>query len=233
MPSGRSTRRNRAGRNLGRGRRGPSLGIVVAVVAVLLFAGAVGFGIYRAQRGSDDVVAPAGATPTGLTVGQASAPATIDIYLDFQCPVCKAFEEQAGSTIDELVAAGRAKVVYHPVAYLDRFSSTQYSTRSSQASACAADAGVFPAYLTLLYAEQPPENSAGLPDDRLIALGRQAGAGDAFAQCVQDDRYARWTKSVTDAASRAGVTGTPTVLVNGAPVDRTADSIRSAVAAAG
>ena len=54
MPSGRSTRRDRVRRDLVR-RRGRSMGIVVAVVAVLLFAGAVGFGIYRAQRGAGDV----------------------------------------------------------------------------------------------------------------------------------------------------------------------------------
>ena len=92
---------------------------------------------------------------------------------------------------------------------------------------------MFPAYLKRLFAEQPPDNGAGLPDDQLIALGRQAGAGDEFAQCVQDERYADWTKSVTDAASRAGVNGTPTVLVNGNPVDRTSDGLRAAVAAAG
>ena len=232
MPSGRSTRRERARRDLVR-RRGPSTGLVVAVIALLLFAGAVGFGVYRAQRGTGDVTVPAGATPTGVTVGQASALATIDVYLDFQCPVCKAYEEQSASTIDELVASGQVKVVYHPVAYLDRYSSTEYSTRSSQASGCAADAGVFPEYLRLLFAEQPPENSAGLPDDRLIALGRQAGAGDEFARCVQDERYAGWTASVTDAASQASITGTPTVLVNGAPVGRTPEALRAAVAAAG
>lgn len=233
MASGRSTKRDRARRDLVRGRRGPSTAAVVAIVVVLLFAGGVGYGIYRVQHGSDNVAAPAGGSAAGITVGQPSAPATIDIYLDFQCPVCKAYEEQTGSTIDQLVTAGQAKVVYHPVAYLDRYSSTQYSTRSSQASACAADAGVFPAYLKLLYAAQPPENSSGLPDDQLIALGRQAGAGDAFAGCVQDQRYAGWTKSVTDAASKAGVTGTPTVQVNGTAVDRTPDALRAAVAAAG
>ncbi|MEK6439219.1 DsbA family protein [Pseudonocardia sp. T1-2H] len=58
----------------------------------------------------------------------------------FQCPACKAYEQQIGPTIDQLVTDGQAKIVYHPVAYLDRFSSTQYSTRSSQASACAPDA---------------------------------------------------------------------------------------------
>jgi len=204
---------------------------VAAVVAVLLFGGAVGFGVHQSRRGSGDVAVPAGATPTGVVVGQASAPATIDIYLDFQCPACKTFEERADATIDELVAAGQAKVVYHPVAYLDRFSSTRYASRAAQASGCAADAGVFPAYLDLLFAEQPPENSAGLPDDRLIELGREAGARE-FAQCVRDERYAGWMRSVTDAAARAGITSTPTVLVNGTAVPRTADALRAAVAVA-
>jgi hypothetical protein len=104
--------------------------------------------------------------------------ATIDIYLDLQCPACKTFEERADPTIDELVAAGQAKVVYHPVAYLDRFSSTRYASRAAQASGCAADVGVFPAYLDLLFAEQPAENSAGLfrrPAHRTGARGRGPG----------------------------------------------------------
>ena len=162
MPYGRSTRRDRLRRDLV-GRRGRSMGIVVAVVAVLLFAGAVGFGVYRAQRGAGDVTVPTGATPTGVTVGQASAPVTIDVYLDFQCPLCKAFEERAGSTIDELVAAGQAKVVYHPVAYLDRYSSTRYASRAAQASGCAADAGVFPAYLNCCSRSSRRKTAPGSP----------------------------------------------------------------------
>jgi hypothetical protein len=48
---------------------------------------------------------------------------------------------------------------------------------------------------------------------------------------VQDGRYADWARSVTDAASRAGITATPTVLVNGRDVGRTAEALRAAVAA--
>jgi protein-disulfide isomerase len=233
MPSGSATRRNRPGRSsVAAARRGPSTGIIIAVVVLVLFAGAVGFGIYRAQRGSGDVPVPAGGTSTGISVGQASAPATIDIYLDFQCPVCKAYEAQNGPTIDKLVAAGQAKVMYHPVAFLDRYSSTQYSSRSSAASACAADAKVFPQYLTLLYNNQPPENGDGLPESQLVSLGQQAGAGGNFAQCVQDNHYANWTKSVTDDASRAGVNGTPTIKVNGQDVGMSTDALTAAVAAA-
>lgn len=210
-------------------RRSPSAVTLVAVVVLVLFAGAVGFGVYRAR--ADTGAVPAGATAAGVTVGNPDAPATIDLYLDFQCPVCAQYEQQTGATIDELVASGQAKVVYHPVAYLNRFSSTRYSSRSSAAAGCAADAGVLPRFAQLLFANQPPESGDGLPEDQLIAIGTQAGAGTGFATCVQDDRYADWSRSVTDAASQAGVTGTPTVLVNGNAIDHTADALRSAVSA--
>ena len=213
-------------------RRGPSLWIVVGVVVVVLFAGAVGFGVYRAHQATT-IVVPPNATATGIPIGKADAPATIDIYLDFQCPVCRAYEQAAGPTVDQLVAVGAAKVIYHPVAYLDRFSSTQYSSRSSAASACAATAGVFVPYVKLLYANQPPENGDGLPEQTLIDLGHQAGAQGDFATCVSDNTYTRWTAAVTDAASRQNVTGTPTVLVNGKQIDNTADALRAAVPQAG
>jgi protein-disulfide isomerase len=210
-------------------RRSPSTMTLVAVVVLVLFAGAVGFGVYRARSGSGAGDLPAAATAAGVTVGNAAAPATIDLYLDFQCPACQQYEQQVGPTMDQLVTSGRAKVVYHPVAYLNRFSSTQYSSRSSAAAGCAADAGVLPRFAQLLYANQPPEGGDGLPDDQLVALGTQAGAGPGFAICVQDGRYADWSRSVTDAASQAGVTGTPTVLVNGHEVEHTADALQAAV----
>jgi protein-disulfide isomerase len=183
--------------------------------------------VYRARAGTGDL--PAGATAAGVTVGNPDAPATIDLYLDLQCPACAQFEQQAGATIDELVASGQARVVYHPVAYLNRFSSMQYSSRSSAAAGCAADAGVLPRFAQLLYANQPPEGGVGLPAEQIVALGTQAGAGTDFAACVQDGRYADWTRSVTDAASQAGVTATPTVLVNGQGVARSAEALRTAV----
>ncbi|HWM03034.1 MAG TPA: thioredoxin domain-containing protein [Actinophytocola sp.] len=55
---------------------------------------------------------------------------------------------------------------------------------------------------------------------------------DPFAECVRADRYAAWTAQVTDAASRAGVTGTPTVQVDGTEIERTPQALRDAVLAA-
>ena len=215
-------------------RRGPSIAVVVGTVVVVLFAAAVGYGVYRSQQSASGPAAvPPGATAAGVPVGQPNARAVIDIYLDFQCPVCRAYEQQSGATIDQLVASGQARVIYHPIAILDRASSTQYSSRASAASGCAAAGGVFPQYVKLLYADQPPEGGDGLPAEQLVALGQQAGAGADFTACVSDDRYAAWTAGLTDASSRAGVTGTPTVLVNGKAVDIGSDAaLRQAVQAA-
>lgn len=213
-PGGRAAQRQSAAA-LRSGRRGSSpWGAAIAVTVVVLFAGLVGVGLYLSRQPTEAAVPP-NATAQGVVVGEPDAPVTIELYEDFQCPACRQFEQQAGPTIDELVSAGTAKVIYHPVAYLDRFSSTEYSSRSSAAAGCAAAAGVFPRFAELLFAHQPPEGGAGLPAERLIALGEQAGAGDDFAACVREQRYADWTSNLTDEASRRGINATPTVLVNG------------------
>jgi protein-disulfide isomerase len=214
--TGRQTRRSAAA--LRSSRRGSSWGTTIGVAAVVLFAAAVGIGLYFAQQPTQAMVPP-NATAQGVVVGKADAPVTIDLYEDFQCPACRQFEQQISPTLRDLVAAGTVKVIYHPVAYLDRFSSTRYSSRASAAAGCAAAAGVFPQFHELLFANQSPEGGDGLSTERLIALGRQAGAtGGDFATCVQKEQYAGWTANLTHAASRDGINATPTVLVNGKPL---------------
>ncbi len=74
------------------------------------------------------------------------------------CAACGQFESAAGATIDELVKAGKVTVVYHPISILDRYSNgTQYSTRASGASACAADGGKFTEYHKALFDNRPEE----------------------------------------------------------------------------
>jgi protein-disulfide isomerase len=225
---------NKRSKSIVTARSGPSTALVVGIVVVVLFAAAVGFGVYRSQQAASGPAAvPPNATAAGVPVGPASAKATIDIYLDFQCPVCRQYEQQSGATIDQMVAGGQARVVYHPIAILDRYSTTQYSSRASAASGCAAAAGVFPQYVKLLYANQPPENGNGLPAAQLVALGQQAGAtGSDFATCVTDTTYKAWTAGLTDQSSKAGVNGTPTVQVDGRTIDNTDAALRQAVAAA-
>lgn len=214
-------------------RRRRTLWTSVVAVAALVIAGLVGWGIYANQR-PGDYTTPPGATADGSGIIAGSGPVTIDVYEDFICPACGSFEERTGATLDQLVADGKARVVYHPIAILDGYSTTQYSTRSSAASGCAADDGKFREYAKALFANQPPEGGPGLTDDKLIDIGRTVGLGDGFASCVRDGTYRTWTAHVTDVASEDGVNSTPTIQVAGKDVeDRTPAGITAAVEAAG
>ncbi|HEY1966860.1 MAG TPA: thioredoxin domain-containing protein, partial [Pseudonocardia sp.] len=112
MPSNKASRRNQS---VVAGKSGPSMAMIIGIVVVVLFAGAVGYGIYHTHNQVTAASAPPpNATATGIPIGNSDAPATVDIYLDFQCPVCRAYETTVGPTIDSLIADGSAKVIYHP-----------------------------------------------------------------------------------------------------------------------
>ncbi|MGW3604238.1 DsbA family protein [Micromonospora sp. NPDC005161] len=215
-------------------RRRRTVWVSAAAVAVLVIAGLIGWGVWSSQR-SDDFTTPPGANADGTGIVTGGGPVTVDVYEDFLCPACKQFEQTSGATLEQLVTENKAKVVYHPVAYLNRFSTTEYSTRSSAASGCAAVGGKFREYAEALFDRQPPEGSAGLTDDELIDIGAGVGLDrGSFGGCVKDNTYRTWTEHVTDEASRGDVTGTPTILVNGQPLaDRSPQGLTAAVAAAG
>ncbi|TDB74349.1 thioredoxin domain-containing protein [Micromonospora sp. KC723] len=215
-------------------RRKRTLWTSVGAVVVLVIAGLIGWSVWAGQR-TDEFTAPKGANDAGTGIVIGSGPVTIDLYEDYLCPACKQFQQLSGDTLNQLVTEGKARVVFHPVAYLNRFSTTEYSTRSSAASGCAADGGKFKEFTDALFERQPPEGSAGLSDQELIDIGAGVGLNrDNFGSCVSDGRYRAWTEHVTEEASRANVTGTPTVKVNGADVeDRSPTGIRAAVEAAG
>jgi protein-disulfide isomerase len=210
-------------------RRRRTMWTTIIAVAVLVIAGGIGYGVYASQH-KGSFATPPGSVSNGTGFAVGNGPATVDIYEDFICPICKQFEDSSGSAVEQLGTQGKARVIYHPIAILDGSSTTNYSTRSAAASACAAVDGKFREYAKALFAQQPSEGSAGLSDDQLVQIGTSIGLNDSsFGQCVRDGTYKSWVQHVTDEASAAGVTGTPTVKVNGQQVQATADAITSAV----
>jgi protein-disulfide isomerase len=213
-------------------RRQRTLWVSVSAVAVLVIAGLIGWAVV-ANQDSDEFRAPPGVAAgddSGIPVGD--GPVKIDVYADFICPACKQYEEATQSTIDTALAENKITLIFHPVAFLDRTTSTQYSTRSSAASGCAAGGGKFREYVKALFANQPPEGGAGLSDDELIRIGGEVGlTGDDFESCVRDGTYKPWTAHVTDVASERGVTGTPTIFVNGKEIERTPEALTEAIEA--
>ena len=174
---------------------------------------------------------PRGAAPEGDGILLGSGAVRVDVYIDFQCPFCKRFEERAAARLSRLVRDGVIHLVYHPMTFLDALSTAAYSSRAAAASGCASDGGRFAAYKDALFLNQPPEGGPGLSDHELIELGRMVGlTAAAFGACVAGRTYLPWASFVSETAVARGVNGTPSVFVAGVPVPANAISIAAAVA---
>jgi protein-disulfide isomerase len=201
--------------------------------AVLLIAGVIGVVAWRTGQ-PDDPAGPAAATADGTGLAVGTGPVTVEVYLDFLCPACKQFHDATRPTLDGYLSDGTVTVVYRPIAILDPLTSTDFSTRAAGAAGCAADSGGIDEFVAAMMANQPAEGSAGLSDDQIVQIGEAAGlAVPDFGECVRDGPYRDWVARATDAASDRGVTGTPTVFVDGSRLDpASVDGFVAAVEAA-
>jgi protein-disulfide isomerase len=200
-----------------------SLAVVVVLVTV------IGIGV-QANRAKiqGDLTATNASTKNGVVVGKA-APVTVDLFEDFQCPNCLAFEQATHADIAAKIKAGTVQARYHTMAFLDGSSNgNRYSSRAANAALCASDVNVdtFVKLHDILYGKdtsgkqvQPAEGTNGRTDTQLLGYARQAGISGAnlttFQSCVTGETHKALVQAITDNASKRGVSGTPTVMVNG------------------
>jgi protein-disulfide isomerase len=149
----------------------------------------------------------------GFTLGSTSAPVTIDIYEDFQCPICLEWYQRIFPSLrDGALASGEAKLVFHDTSALG-----PESVAAARAAWAAQRQGRFWDMWSALYSHQgPTENSGAFSDAALRALaaelGLDMGRYDAdFASSAAADFV---TASETDSHT-AGITGTPTLVIAG------------------
>jgi len=210
----RATRRNRllAGGGL------VIVGLVVAIVIGLVNAAG------KAATADDaasqrDLVVPTTATADGaIRIGNVNAPVKLEVYLDYMCPFCGRFERANGGELDRLVADGTVALHLYPLSFLDRSSSgTEYSTRAANAVATVADRAPDKvlAFNNALYASQPVEGSAGLSDDEIAARAVDSGVPPEVISAFHEMIFEPWIARQTDTAFKSGVSGTPTVRING------------------
>ncbi|MCL2788572.1 MAG: thioredoxin domain-containing protein, partial [Micrococcales bacterium] len=156
--------------------------------------------------GADGVALP------GVDAGPA---VRLDLYSDYMCPYCGRFEMEFGATIQGLIDSGDVAFVLHPVSILDAYSQgTNYSTRASRAAMSVAVGApeAFGAFNEALFAQQPEENTKGLDDEAIAEIAKQAGVPNVIAENLLGVTSAEEISSLTSAASRAGLRGTPTLL---------------------
>ena len=175
----------------------------------------------------------------GILLGKSLLPTTTEeakkgnqivIYQDYQCPICKYFEEPNATQIKSWVDSGEATIEFHPISFLDGQSLNEYSSRATNAALCVANSqpGKFFDVNTALYNNQPEENTAGPNDTKLKETLSAAGVEitSEITSCIDQKRYSKYIEDRTaDAFRNPAVTGTevpdgtPYVLVNGKRYD--------------
>ncbi|WP_103384006.1 DsbA family protein [Pseudonocardia dioxanivorans] len=229
-------------------RRRTGAGTIAGIVVVVVVAVAVVVGLLQRANRTDDaaaaqipvVTSSAAGAPVAVdkaaavvTMGKAGAPATIDVYEDFLCPICGQFEHTYGDQIRQAVTDGKLDVRYHVVNLLDdRSDPPGYSMAAASAALAVAEAdpGAFASFHDSLYGAQPSEGGRGYDANQLDALATALGvpkgrvadalASKEFDQAVQTSLQTAATNPALRQQTSAGSGfGTPTVAVDGRLVD--------------
>jgi len=203
--------------------------LVIGMVTLVVVVGAV-FSLTSENKAKDaaftalDSFQPLGVVPASVDpaagdgiVFNPGLPTKIDIFEDFQCPVCKMFEEPIGGYLTSLITEKKAQVTYHPLSFLGNGTKDDESIAASNAAYCAVDEDKFlDFHKALMDVQSQVENSGFLNSENLITIGTKIGiTSSTFADCVNNKSKLVNVVAATESMSRYGVRGTPTTLING------------------
>jgi protein-disulfide isomerase len=178
-----------------------SIVVAVAIVAVL-----VGVNLFVSTS-----PAAAPTLSSGHLWGSASAPVSIELFSDFQCPVCARAEAVLHQVAPRYFDSGKAKVIYRHYAFIGT-----ESEWAGQAAECAGEQDKFWQYANYVFTHQAGENQGAFARANLKQFAAQVGLDSAaFNACFDGGKYASTVKQDTDEGSRRGVRSTPTFFVNG------------------
>ena len=194
--------------------------VVVALLFILLLA------LPSIQEAATPVGAIATITSKGLeekgdaTLGDPNAPVKIEVFEDFQCPACRTYSETIEPRIiDSYVTPGKVYYVFRQFPFIDDKAPTKESDQAANSSLCAAEQKRFWDYHDMLFANWNGENQGSFSDRRLKAFAETLKLDmNAFNTCFAAKRFQQIINAGLADGQRLGVTGTPSVFVNGTQI---------------
>ena len=201
---------------------GGALLVVAAVVAFAIFAPMLFGKQYKpdAVNGNVEVTGADGAQVSmpitvendAITVGKTDAPVTIDYYFDFSCPHCRDYHAALGPAYESVIADGSAKVRFHFIKFVDDFGIRAGST---VVSALEYQPELFFTLMDGYFAMDPQTLYTWDYNQFADSLAQFGVTNPQAIQDAREGKYAWWVSDRTKAARAAGVTGTPSVAING------------------
>lgn len=213
---------------------------ILITLAVVLGLSAVVAAAVIFSSGGDEPAPPQAAVAmraagTALVMGPARARHTVVLYEDFLCRDCRELESSTRSFLRDYARQGTVQVQYRPFHLLR----DPYSTRALTAWSAVLEKGsAEQAYRfhNTLYDDQPDEADPSKPGvDELRSMARHAGVGNRSVLAAMGHDNVTFVDEADLRAKAAGVTGTPTVFldgeeVHGASMAQLADHLESGLA---
>jgi len=187
--------------------------IIVGVGAVVIVFGVIAINaMVDGGSGGEPVEIPGRTVATeGRTLGSEDARVTIEEYSDFQCSACALAAARLVPQVEEqYIADGRVKLVYRPMAILDRPGSPPESLWAAEAAECANEQGRFWDYHDKLFENQ----RGGFAIDNLKRFAEELELDtEAFNQCIDSHEHRALIEVETQEALEQGINSTPTFIV--------------------
>jgi protein-disulfide isomerase len=193
----------------------------VAVVAMVAIIAALALTSGNGSNGSGlTILTPpesaAAAFADGEALGEADAPVVLEVYSDYQCPVCGRFSrEYLPRLVSRFVSPGDLRIEEKAIAFLGRGNPDE-SLDAATAASCAAPDNRYWQFHDYLMWNQDGENEGAFGRERLYAMAARLGLAEApFRTCLDDATVRDTIVARTQEAGDAGITSTPTFVVNG------------------
>ena len=188
--------------------------LIVAVVAI----GQLG------NKATGRLVDPGFAYPAALqdgsNLGPVDAPVLLEVFEDYQCPVCGRYSLDVEPTIvNKYVASGQVRIVHHDIDLLG--GGGDESRIPALGAYCADQQGLYWSYAHWIYNNQDGENQGGFRRARVTQIAVAAGVEEAaFNTCMDSPEAAADVTQTTDMANGLGINSTPTLRLNGGELIR-------------
>jgi protein-disulfide isomerase len=156
----------------------------------------------------------AGIAQHGDTLGKASAPVTLIVYEDPQCPFCRTWNTDTLSTVvDQFVRTGKIKLVYRGVVIIG-----PDSVRGLRAIYAAGKQNKLWNLVEALYARQGAENSGWITNSVILDAAKAAGAnGPAIIAGMGAASVSTALTTAQTQATADHLQGTPTFIIQRPP----------------
>lgn len=203
-------------------------GAIMAVVLIAVFAVVLIQQQGNANPNDPNATQPPNATADSKAIivnpGKAAQDApVVELFFDYQCPICKQFESIYGEALLKLANDGEINLHYRNMVFLDTNLRNDASMRAGVAAACADFAGKYSEFHNEIYVHQPENEGDGYTDEVLrdtipASVGITADALTTFQKCYDSQSTKAFVQGTNDKALQDGVNGTPTLHVNGKDV---------------